>query len=131
MSVTGRVSFIAKAAALWAGTGMAALCIGLAGIGFLAAAGFIWLLTRFPPYGAAGIAGIALLLLALLTVVIGNGMIRRMKARQPSMLAEFGGTIGLAARIVGMMVRKDPRKAIILSMIAGALAEYVTSDRKK
>jgi len=131
MSIARRASLLARIAALWAGLGVAALCIALAGIGFLAVAFFIWLLRHFPADEAAAISGGALLLVAVLTVLVGNAIIRRIKANQPSMLAEFGGTLGLAARIVGMLVRKDPRKAIILSMIAGALAEYVTSDRKK
>jgi hypothetical protein len=36
----------------------------------------------------------------------------------------------MAGRLVGLLVRKDPKKALILSIIAGAVAEYISSERK-
>ena len=131
MNLSRRASILLKSAALWAGVGVAALCIALAGVGFLMAGLFI-LLARYTSYAeAACLTGVALLLLAVITMVAGGLVLKRIKKRQPSMLSEFGGTIGMAGRLVGMMVRRDPKKAMILSIVAGALAEYITSSNER
>lgn len=130
MSFFSRMRGEVKIAALWGGVAVAVLCIALGGTGFLVVALFLGLLHFMPAVAAAAVTGSGTLLLAVIVAAIGAVMLRRRRRRQPSMLADFGGGLGLAARLVGLMVRKDPRKAIILSVIAGALAEYVTSERK-
>jgi hypothetical protein len=47
------------------------------------------------------------------------------------LISEFTGIAGTAGRIAGLLIRRDPRKSLILAVIAGALAEYITSDSKK
>ena len=120
-----------KSAALWAGVGVAVLCIALAGVGFLVPGFFIWVAHHTDNASAAAITGGVLLVMAVATGLIGGGVLKRIRQKQPSLLSEFGGTLGVTARLVGMLVRKDPKKAIILSVIAGALAEYLTSGERK
>jgi hypothetical protein len=131
MNLTRRASVLIKSAALWAAVAVAVLCIALAGVGFLISGFFLWLAHRTGYAPASAITGGVLLLLAIATGLVGGMVLERIRRRQPSLLSDFGGVIGLAGRLVGMLVRKDPKKAIILSIIAGALAEYITSDRKK
>jgi len=119
-----------KIAALWGLFAVAVLCIALGGTLFLVAAFYIWLARLLPAAAAAAITGVVMLGLAVLTGWAGQAVLRRRRRAQPSLLAAFGGGLGLAARFLGLMVRNDPRKAIFLSVIAGALAEYITSDRK-
>jgi ABC-type thiamin/hydroxymethylpyrimidine transport system permease subunit len=120
----------AKLAALWVFFAVAVLCIALGGIFFVIGAFYLWLSHMMPASGAAAVTGAVMLGLAVLVAVIGGMVIKRRRRAQPSLLVEFGGGLGLAVRLVGLMVRSDPRKAMILSVIAGALAEYITSDRK-
>ncbi len=120
-----------KTAALSASMAVAVLCIALAGLGFLVTGLFIWVARHTDYASASAITGGVLLLLAVAIGLIGGVVLRRIRAKQPSMLSEFGGTIGLAGRLMGILVRRDPKKAIIISIIAGALAEYIASDGKQ
>jgi len=130
MNISGRVNGVLRNAALWAGLGTAILFIALAGLGFLIAGFYIWLAGQMAHAPAAAITGGVLLLLSIATALIGGAVIRKTRARHPSFISEFGGTVGLAGRLVGLLVRKDPKKALILSAIAGALLEYITSEKK-
>jgi len=120
----------AKLAALWVFIAVAVLSIALGGTLFLIGAFYLWLSRMLPASGAAAVTGAVMLGLAVLVAVAGGAVLKRRRRAQPSLLAEFGGGLGFAVRLVGLMVRNDPRKAIFLSIIAGALAEYITSDRK-
>jgi hypothetical protein len=130
MQVGKRAAGLVKSAALWAGLAGAVCCIALAGLGFMVFGFDVWLARMLGAAAAAAITGGVLLLLAMLVAVIGGGILRGMRKRQPSMLAEFGGTVGIVARLVTLLVRRDPKKAIILSVIAGALAEYLVGEKK-
>ncbi|HUW80936.1 MAG TPA: hypothetical protein VMV54_08620 [Acidocella sp.] len=131
MSLSRRARILVKSAALWTGVAVAVLCIALAGLGFLVTGLFI-LVARHTDYASASaITGSVLLLLAVAIGLIGGAVLKRIRTKQPSMLSEFGGTIGLAGRLIGILVRRDPKKAIIISIIAGALAEYIASDGKQ
>jgi hypothetical protein len=130
MDISGRVNGVLRNAALWAGLGTAILAIALGGVGFLVAGFYLFLADRIGTAPAAAATGGVLLLLAILVALIGGAIIKKTKKQRPSLLAEFGGTIGMAGRLVGLLVRRDPKKALIISIIAGALAEYVTSEKK-
>jgi hypothetical protein len=131
MSIPGRASAAATQLALWAGLGIVVLTVVLTAIGFLVASLFIWIDQYKPDAVAAVITGGALLLAAIVIFLIGRVILKKIKKPQPSILAEFGGIAGTAGRIAGLLIRRDPRKSLILAVIAGALAEYVTSDSKK
>jgi hypothetical protein len=130
MNISGRIRSLLRGAALSAGVGAAFLAILLAGFGFMVAGLFIWLAQHLGVPLAAAATGGGLIIFALLFLAAGRAAIRKSRKRYPSLLAEFGGTIGMAGRLVGLLVRKDPKKALILSIIAGAVAEYISSERK-
>jgi hypothetical protein len=130
MDISGRVNGVLRSFALWAGLGVAILAIALGGVGFLIAGFYIFLADRMGNAAAAASTGGVLLVMAIFVALIGGAIIKKTKKQRPSLLSEFGGTIGMAGRLVGMLVRRDPKKALIISIIAGALAEYVTSEKK-
>lgn len=131
MNISGRINGTLRNAALWAGLGVVIVAVVLAALGFLITGLFMWLTHRLPAESAAAVLGGGLLVAAVVLAWIGGAVIRKSRRKYPSLLSEFGGTIGLAGRLVGMLVRRDPKKALIISIIAGALAEYITSDKKK
>jgi len=130
MSLSGRASAAVKHLALSAALGIVVLAIVLTGLGFLAAALYITISRHFPADQAAAITGAALIAAALLIGAIGAAILKKLKKPQPSMIAEFAGTFGLATRLIGMVVRRDPKKAVILAALSGAIVEYVMGDRK-
>lgn len=130
MSLSRRTGLVLKGAALWAGMAVAVLCIVLAAIGFLAAAFVIWLAQHMNHALAAALTAGALLLLALIIGLGGALILRSNRLKLLSLRAEFGGTLAIA-RLAALWVRGDPKKAMILSLIAGALAEYVLGERKR
>jgi nitrate/nitrite transporter NarK len=131
MNLSRRANNLIKNAALWASVAVAVLCIVLAGIGFLITGFFICLSRHTGEASAAAITGAALLVLAAVAGLAGGYLLKRIRHRQPSLMSELSGTVGMASRLVGFLVRKDPRKAMIISIVAGALAEYITSERKR
>jgi drug/metabolite transporter superfamily protein YnfA len=131
MNMSGRAKSALKQSALWAALGVTCLCAVLAGLGFLIVAFYVWLSTRMGTPAALAVTGGVLIAMALLILAMGAAIIKKTKKRYPSLLTEFTSLFGLGARIIAMTVRKDPRKAIIVSVIVGALAEYITSEREK
>jgi hypothetical protein len=131
MSIPGRAEAAVKGLALAAGIGIVILAILLTSFGFLIAGFFFWI-ERYKSHDiAAAITGGGLLLIALLIGIIGPKILKKMKKPQPPLLAEFTGIFGTAGRIAGLLIRKDPRKSLVLAVIAGAIAEYVTSGDKR
>lgn len=130
MNLSRRTDILIKHAARRAGLGVAVLCIALGGVGFLIAGFFLWLQRHLGNAPAAAVTGAVLLALALLTGLAGNALLRRARVKQPSLLSELGGTLGLGSRVFALLVRRDPKKAMVLSVLAGALVEYVFGERK-
>lgn len=131
MSLFRPVRSMVQRAALSAVVGIVTLGVLAGAAGFLVAAFYAWLAELFDVPVAAAITGGALLVIAMFIGVTGRAALRRMKRRQPSLLAGFGGTIGLTTRVIAAVVRRDPKKALIVSIIAGALAEYVLAERDR
>jgi hypothetical protein len=131
MNISGRIGGFLKHIALSAGLGIVVLLILLTAIGFLIAALYGLVAAHFPAVEAAAITGVGLLLAAILIAIIGGAVIRKLRKPQPSLISEFAGTYGLAIRLVGMLVKRDPKKAIILAAVSGAIAEYVMGDNRK
>ena len=131
MNLTRRINAVVRDILLWTGLGASILFVALICVGFLVASFYMWMSHLLAHSLAALVtAGAALLLIGLMAG-IGGLIIRKTRKPQPSLLQEFSGTIGLGARMVSLLVRRDPRKAMIVSLVAGALAELITSDRRK
>jgi uncharacterized iron-regulated membrane protein len=131
MSIPARAEAAVKGLALWAGLGMAVLATCLAGLGFLIAGFFLWVHRYKSDDIAAAITGGVLLALAIAIALTGQLVLKRIKRRQPPLISEFTGIIVTAGRIAGLLIRKDPRKSMIIAVIAGAVAEYITSGDKR
>ena len=131
MDITGRINNVVRPIALWFGLGVGILFVALICIGFAIASFYMWVSHHMAHSLAALVTAAAGLLLIVLMVLIGGAIIKKSKKPQPSMMQELSSTVGLAARMVSLLVRRDPRKAMIVSLVAGALAELVTSERKR
>ncbi len=131
MNVSRPAARMIKNAAIGLGTAVTMLCLVLTAIGFFVAALFICIARHLGAADAAALTGAALLVLAVLVATAANLLIRQARRRQPSLLTELGGTVGLVTRLVAIMVRRDPKKAMIASLVAGALAEYLSAERKR
>ncbi len=89
---------MAKHAALWGALATVALCLILAGLGFLVAGFCIWLAQHFGDAAAAAITGGSLLLLALVISMAGSLLLRARRRREPGPLAD------VAAAVTSVMV---------------------------
>jgi hypothetical protein len=134
MSIADRAEAAVKGMILWVGVGVAALSVALAGLGFLIAGLFLWLKQARSAPTAAAITGGVLLLVAIGLSVIGVLVLRQIRRRQPRLMAELGGLLGIAtslARLITLAIRSDMRKSLVLAMIAGAVTEYISSPGKR
>jgi hypothetical protein len=131
MSIQGRVQAAVKGAVLKAALGMVVFSIFLTALGFLIAGFYNWIQHLWPQYNPAAITGGILVAAALIIFGLGSAILRKMKKPQPSILTEFTGMAGMAGRIAALLIRKDPRKSVVLAVLAGAVAEYLTSGDKK
>lgn len=131
MNLTGRLSEALKSFALGAGIGIAVLLVALAGLGFLITAFYVWIARHMDAASAAAVTGGVLIVLAVLIGVAGADVLRRIKKPQPGFLSDLGGTLGLGLRLAGILVRRDPKKAIIIAAATGALAEFILAEGKK
>lgn len=127
MSLTRRAGTLARTAALWAGFTTVALCLVLAALGFLAAALFIWVAAHLGAAAAAALTGGALLLLALAVTLSGRMVLNKLRRSAPGLFDDAIGTFGMVTSLIGLAVRQDPKRAILLSLLAGALTEYFTA----
>lgn len=89
---------MAKHAALWGALATVALCLVLAGLGFLVAGLCIWLAQHFGDAAAATITGGSLLLFALVVSLGGSLLLGRRRRRERSPLAD------VAAAVTSVMV---------------------------
>lgn len=127
MSFTRRAGALARTAAVWGGFATVALCLVLAALGFLAAALFIWVAAHLGAAAAAALTGAALLLLALSAMLGGRMALNKLRRSAPGLFDDTLGTLSMLTSIVGLLVRQDPKRAILLSLLAGALTEYFTA----
>ncbi|HQT62927.1 MAG: hypothetical protein B7Z75_07585 [Acidocella sp. 20-57-95] len=129
MNFSRRFSALLQHYGLGLGLGVAVLIIGLSGLGFLIAAYFIWLTTHFAPAPAAAITGATLFILAALAAIIGARVIKAVKKPHASLFGDLS-MLSMGIKLASLLVRRDPKKAVILAAIAGAVAEYVLSEDK-
>lgn len=131
IDIGGRVTSVVVRAAAAIGIGVIVLAIVLAGLGFLAAGAYLRLAHGLGPAEAAAAMGAALFVLAVLVGLFGAWSLKTFRKRRPSLLSEFNATFGLGARLLTLLVRKDPKKAILLAAMTGAIVEYLLGDEKK
>ena len=131
MNLSARISALSRHYGLAIGLGLVVLSIGLAGLGFLIAGYFVWLTHYFSTAPAAAITGGTLLVLAVITATIGASVMKRLKKPKGSLLGDAGSILGLGMRLASMLVRRDPKKALILAAIGGALAEWLLADEDR
>ena len=108
--------------------GVVILALGLVACGFFIAAAYIWLRGHFSPAAACLIAGGALLVLAVAIGLAGGAMLRAAQARERARLAQINVTISTVLNLAAYLVRRDPKKAIIFSLLAGVLAEFLGGE---
>ena len=130
MSLVRYSGILLKSAAIWAGLATLVLLLVLASFGFLAAAIFIWIAAHLGGAAAAALTALALLLLAVVVMIGGGITLARLRARAPELFEDAAGTIATITTLVGLLVRQDPKRTILLSLIAGALTEYFTATGK-
>jgi hypothetical protein len=126
MSLLRYAGFTLKSAAIWVGLGVAVLCLTLGAFGLLAVALFIFVAHHWGEAAAAAITAVALLLVAAQLVLAGAVFFHRVRRRTPDIFADAAGTIAMVTSIANMLVRRDPKRAILLSLLAGAVTEYFT-----
>jgi hypothetical protein len=131
MNVTARIGAAVKGLALAIGLGIAVLVIALAGVGFLTAAFYLHFANLLGPIRAAAVTGGTLAVAALLVALIGAAVLKRSKKPQPGWLSDFSGAMGLGLRLATALVRRDPKKAMVIAAVTGVLAELIFSDGKK
>lgn len=131
MKLSRRAGFLCKNAALWAGIAITVLCVALGAMGLLITAFIVWLSHILGFAAAAAIAGVVLLVIAAITMGMGTLVLRRRNARLPSLASETIGMISWGMRIAAFSIRRDPSKALLTAMLAGAAAEYFSRSRTK
>jgi hypothetical protein len=131
MNITARVGTAVQRLALAIGLGVAVLAIGLGGVGFLTAAYYLHFAPLLGPERAAAVTGGTLVVAALLVALIGAAVLKRTRKPQPGWLSDFGGAMGLGLRLAAAMVRRDPKKAMIIAAVSGVLVELIFGDGKK
>jgi hypothetical protein len=78
---------------------------------------------------AVAIAGAVLFVMAFIVMGVARLALVRMQDNQPSLAAEALGMFGFGLRMATLIIRRDPSKALLTAMIAGALAEYLSGKR--
>ena len=107
---------------------LAVLGIMLAACGCLVAAFYLWVAPHLGPAAGAALTGAALLVLAAFLALAGGALLRLMKRRPHNLLNDIQNTIRLMAKLI---LLRDPKKALLVSMLAGALAEFIATPSRK
>lgn len=111
------------------------LCLALAVLGITLvasacffAAFYLWVAPHLGRACAAASTGGVLLALAACLALLGSALLRRMKRRPARLLRELQNTLGLVAKL---MLMRNPKKILLISLLAGALAEYMSVPSRK
>jgi hypothetical protein len=128
MGVVRLAGYVLKSAALWAGLATVVLCLVLTALGFLTAALFIWVASHLGAAAAAALTALALLILAVQIALAGGFLLSRLRAKAPGLFDDTAGTIAMVTTLISLMVRRDPRRSILLALLAGAVTEYLAAS---
>lgn len=126
MSLVRFAGFTLKSAALWVALALTVLCLVLAAFALLAVALFIFIDQHWGPAAAAAITALALLVIAGQVLIAGALILGRVRRRTPDLFGEAASTIAMLTSLANLLVRRNPKRAILVSLIAGALTEYFT-----
>lgn len=115
----------------WAVIGIC-LALGVLGMALAAslcfvAAFYLWVAPHLGAAAAAAATGAALLVLAGFLALAGRAVTRLTK-RRPPLLSELQNAIVLATKL---LLLRDPKKALLLSLLAGALTEFILTPSRK
>lgn len=116
----------------WAaiGIGLALAVLGLilgAGV-CLVVAFYFWVAPHLGAAAAAAVTGAALLVVALFLALASRALLRRTQRRPRRLVSELTKTIVLMARL---LLLRDPKKTLLASLLAGALAEFIFGPSRK
>ncbi len=126
MSITRYAGSTLKSAALWAALAFAVLFLVLAAFVLLATALFIYLDNHLGAADAAALTALALLFIAALIFITGSIILRSRRRHTPDIFGEASGTIAMLTSLANILIRRDPKRAILFSLLAGAITEYFT-----
>jgi hypothetical protein len=120
---------VIKLAAIGIGLALAVLGLALAaGVCFIAAF-YLWVAPHLGAAAAAAVTGAALLIVAGFLALVGRAVLRRLtKPRPRRLVSDLQKAIVLAAKL---LLQRDPKKALVASLLAGALSEFILSPSRK
>jgi hypothetical protein len=124
MSLVRHAGAVLQRGALWGALATIVLCLVLAALAFLTAAIFIWLAHHLGAAGAAAVTALALLLLALQIALFGGLWLAKLRNNGPGLFDDAASTIAMLTSIATLLVRRDPKKTLLLALLGGALTEY-------
>lgn len=121
---------VLKSAALWGALATIVLCLVLGAFAFLAAALFIWMAAHLGAAGAAALTAFLLLLLAGLVMIFGAITLARLRRRAPALFADPAAGIATITSLIALLVRRDPKRTLLLALLSGAVTEYFAATDK-
>jgi uncharacterized protein (TIGR02265 family) len=98
-----------------------------AGVCFVAAF-YLWVAPHLGAAAAAAVTGAALLIVAAFLALVGRALLRLTKRRPRRLVSELQKAMVLTAKL---LLQRDPKKALIVSLLAGALTEFILSPSRK
>jgi len=125
MVLIRQAGFWLRHAALWSTLATGVLCIVLAALGFFMAAVYLALAKPLGAAGAAALNGALLLLFAGLAAGLGALVLAAQRGRRPSTGDSLADTAQAALLMLSGLVRRDPKKALLMAALAGALTEFL------
>jgi len=128
MPLTRRAGFLLKHALLWAAVAMGVFILALTAIGFLMAAIYLALAPHLGAAAAAALTGALLLLGAFLLASGGFALLTVLRKRPPSLAADLAESLGMVVGTAAAAVKREPGKALLISVLAGLLTDLLTRD---
>lgn len=127
MSLVRTAGAALQRGALWGALATIVLCLVLAALAFITAAIFIWLAHHLGAAGAAALTALVLLILALQIALFGGLWLAKRSANAPGFFDDAASTITMLTTIASLLVRRDPKRTLLLALLGGALAEYLAA----
>ncbi|WP_297370206.1 hypothetical protein [Acidocella sp.] len=128
MELPARLSAALRTGLLALAVALLALMLCLVAFGFLVAGFCLWLTAHLGAPAASAITGAALLVLAALIALGGVLLARRSRAAPPETSEAVAGSaaLPLLSALLGALVRKSPKAALIGALLLGMLSEFLS-----